>query len=98
VRESQYQRDLIKRLNRMFPGCHIQKNDPRFVQGMPDILILHGPRWAMLEVKMDATSARQPNQDYYVEHFGKMGFASFINPAIEAEVLDELQRALGSSG
>ena len=98
MRESKYQRDLIVKLKGMFPGCHIQKNDAGSTQGIPDILILYGPRWAMLEIKLEGTSAQQPNQDYYVEHFGQMSFASFIYPAIEEEVLDELQRSLRPGG
>ena len=80
----------------MFPGCFILKNDPTFVQGVPDILILYRDRWAMLEVKMDVSSNIQPNQEYYIAQLGEMSFASFINPSTEEAVLDELQLALGS--
>lgn len=98
MRESTYQRDLIKRLKDMLPGCYILKNDSAYLQGVPDILILYGPRWAMLEVKMDASSHVQPNQEHYVHTFGEMSFASFIHPGIEEEVLDELQRTLRPGG
>jgi hypothetical protein len=96
MRESTYERELIKKLKAMFPGCHVQKNDPQLTQGIPDILILHGNRWAMLEVKMEDGSRRQPNQEYYVEHFGEMSFVSFINPSTEERVLNELQLALAT--
>jgi hypothetical protein len=94
MRESTYQRNLIRKLKGMFPGCFILKNDPTFVQGVPDILILYHDKWAMLEVKMDITSNVQPNQQYYVDKLGEMSFASFINPSTEEEVLNELQFAL----
>jgi hypothetical protein len=97
VRENQYQRQLIKRLQDRFPDCVILKNDPRHMQGVPDIIILFNNTWAMLEVKMDASSNIQPNQEYYVKLFGRMSYASFINPDIEEAVLDELQRSLGLS-
>lgn len=97
MRESEYRRDLVKKLQRVFPGCFIMKNDPSSLQGVPDILILYGKHWAMLEVKMDVSSDIQPNQQHYVEKFGKMSFASFINPATEEGVLYELQRAFGFS-
>lgn len=96
MRESKYERDLKVKLRKMFPGCHIQRNDPREHQGIPDILILWGERWAMLEVKQSASAPSQPNQPYHVDAFNTMSFAAFIYPENEEQVLDELQRSLGS--
>lgn len=92
--ESRYQAQLIRKLNRMFPGCFILKNDSSYLQGVPDLLILVGPRWGMLEVKPDAAASYQPNQEYYLDLLGEMSFASVIYPEIEEDVLDELQQAL----
>lgn len=92
--ESRYQRKLIAKLRVLFPDCIIMRNDPRYVQGVPDILILFNDRWAMLEVKLDGESSIQPNQEYYVGLFNNMSFASFINPDNEEEVLGDLQHAL----
>lgn len=97
MNERQYQADLIKRIKRRFAGCHVMKNDPAVTQGIPDILILYGNTWAMLEVKMEDDSARQPNQEYYVEKFGGMSFASFINPSTEDRVLHELESSFASA-
>ncbi len=92
--EAAYQAKLIKKLEKLFPGCYIRKNDPAETQGIPDILILYGNRWAQLEVKLSDTASKQPNQQFYVDMFNEMSFASFINPQNENEVLDELQKAL----
>lgn len=78
----------------MFPGCYILKNDSCYMQGVPDLIILYGPYWAMLEVKASAKSVIQPNQEYYVTALDDMGFAAFIYPEIEEEVLRDLQHAL----
>lgn len=94
-RESTFQRRVINTLTEMFPGCYIIKNDPRERQGVPDVLILFGKRWAMLEFKRATKAERQPNQEYYVEEFGRMSFAAFIHPENEEEVLLGLQSALG---
>ncbi len=96
--ERTYQKKLLDKIRTRFKGCVILKNDPTFMQGIPDILILFKNTWAMLEVKMAESSSKQSNQAYYVRMFGKMSFASFINPANEEEVLDALQSAFESAG
>lgn len=89
-----YQRLVIRKLKKMFPDCIILKNDANYLQGVPDLVILYGNRWAMLEVKSTANSAFQPNQAYYVKVLNEMSFAAFIYPENEEEVLDVLQHAL----
>ena len=91
--ESTYQAKLIKKLYRMFDGCLILKNDSSYLQGIPDLLILHNDRWALLEVKASEDADQQPNQDYYVAKGSHMSFASFIYPENEKEVLDALRAA-----
>lgn len=94
--ENQYQAKLIKKLKERFPDCLITKIDTSYQQGLPDLLILWNDRWAVLEVKASASASTQPNQDYYVEHLGKMSFSAYIYPENEKEVLDALQQAFGS--
>lgn len=96
--ERQYQSYLIKKLREMFPGCLVIKNDPSYIQGIPDLIILYRNKWAALEVKLSEGSESRPNQAYYVELMGDMGFASYIYPENEDEVLNELQRAFRFSG
>jgi len=93
MRESQYQAKLIDELERRFPGCVILKNDPTYLQGIPDLVIFYGDQWAMLEVKAKETSAIQPNQPYWVERLNSMSFAAFIYPSNEEEVLRGLEQA-----
>jgi hypothetical protein len=98
MKESAYQNKIIKKLKQMFPGCVIHKNDPSYMQGIPDLVIYYGQRWAMLEVKASEDSGERPNQRYYVKKFNEMSFAAFIHPDNEAEVLNELQQALDPIG
>lgn len=95
--ESQYQAELIKTLRRIYPDCIILKNDSSYMQGVPDLIVLIGSFWAMLEVKAHANARKRPNQDYYVDLLNYMSFAAFIHPDNEEEVLDALQHALESS-
>lgn len=96
--EAIYQRQLMKKLNQMFPGCMILKNDPSFMQGIPDLIILFHDRWAMLELKRRPDSDRRPNQAHYIGVLNDMSFAAFIHPGNEEEVLNDLQSALGFVG
>jgi hypothetical protein len=91
--ESKYQGKLIDKLHHLYPGCIILKNDARYLQGVPDLIILYRDRWAALEVKTSKDAPKQPNQDFYVTHMRAMSFAAFIYPENESVVLDGLQEA-----
>lgn len=94
-KENKYQADLIKRIEDRFPGCLVMKNDEGYRQGIPDLTVLHGDRWAVLEVKRDEKELQnlQPNQQHYVDRLNNMGFSAFIYPSNEEEVLDAVQRS-----
>ena len=92
--ERDFQAKLIKELKVMFKGCIILKNDPNYIQGIPDLLILYNDRWAALEVKKSEHAQHQPNQEYYVDLMDQMSFAAFIYPENKEEILYELQQAL----
>lgn len=93
--ENVYQAELIKKIESLIPGCFVLKNDPNYIQGIPDLLILYEDKWAMLEVKRSEDDKHRPNQDYYIDRFGEWSYSSFIFPENEEVVLNELQRALG---
>lgn len=97
-RESKFETRLIAKLEHMFPGCYVIKQDSSFRQGIPDRLVLWRNMWAALEVKASANAVEQPNQSYYIEEFDRMSFAAFIYPENEEEVLSDLQRAFGADG
>jgi hypothetical protein len=94
--ERVYQADLIHKLKKIFPGCIVLKNDSGYTQGIPDLLILVGDKWAMLEVKTSPSSEKRPNQVYFVEKLNEMSYAAFIYPENEEEVIHDLQQALAS--
>jgi len=89
--ESQFQAKLIKDLKHRFPGCIVIKNDPNYIQGIPDLLILYNDTWAALECKKCKGANRQPNQEYYVSELNNMSFARFIYPGNKGEILNEIQ-------
>jgi hypothetical protein len=92
--ESRFQSELIKELKEEFPGCIVLKNDPDYIQGIPDLLIMYGSKWAALECKRSANASKRPNQKYYVDKMNEMSYAAFISPENKEEVLHDLQSAL----
>jgi hypothetical protein len=96
ILERAFQSRLIRRIKNDLPGCVVLKNDPNYIQGFPDLLILDGDRWAALEVKKDAKAKHQPNQDFYIRKLNAMSFARFIYPENERTVRHELYRTLRS--
>ena len=93
--ESGVQDRLKKDIETMFPGSMVFKMEQR--QGIPDLLVLYGDRWASLECKKEEKAKRQPNQEYYVGKMNEMSFSRFVYPENREEVLSELQEAFGSS-
>ena len=50
-KESDFQSDLIKQIKKDLPESIVLKNDPEYKQGIPDLLIANGNKYAFLEVK-----------------------------------------------
>lgn len=90
MKESDFQHSVIKDVKERFPGCMVMKTDPGYIQGVPDLLILYGSKWASLEVKKSEKAAHRPNQDYYVESMNNMSYSAFIFPENKEDVLNEL--------
>ena len=95
--ESDFQAKLIKELKTRLPGCMVLKNDASYIQGVPDLLVLHNDKWASLEVKKSEKAKHRPNQDYYVEKMNNMSFSAFIFPENKEDVLHDLEQALSRS-
>ena len=94
--ESNFQSQLIRDIKKLFPGCITMKNDPNYIQGIPDLLILYKDKWASLECKKSANSKKQANQSYYVNKMNEMSFSRFIYPENKEEVLNELQQSFNA--
>ena len=96
AKESDFQSSLIREIENIFEGSIVLKNDPNYIQGFPDLLVLYKDKWALLECKRGEKENKQPNQEYYVDRCNEMSYASFVYPENKEEVLDELQRAFKS--
>ena len=92
--ENSFQAKFIKDLQALLPDAIIIKNDPNYIQGMPDLLILYKDRWAAVEVKKSRDAKKRLNQEYYVDLLNRMSYSSFVHPENRERVLNELQQAL----
>ena len=98
-KESKFQRDLVSDIYDRFPGCIVQKMDPTYRRGFPDLMIFYGKKWASLECKkseadMVHSKVVQPWQSHWVEKLDAMGFSSYIYPENKEDILDAVQRYL----
>ncbi len=92
--ENKFQANLIKEIKNRIPGCIVMKNDSSYIQGIPDLLVLHNDKWAALECKKNSRATKRPNQEYYVNKMDDMSFARFVCPENREEILNDLQSAL----
>ena len=91
--ENKFQSELIEELKSLFPGCIVLKNDPNYIQGIPDLLVLYKKKWAALECKKTKNAKHRPNQDYYVDKMSKMSYANFVYPENKEVALSDLEKS-----
>ena len=94
--ENQFQKKLINEIHSILPDAIVLKNDPNYIQGIPDLTVLYKDKWACLEVKKSIDASHRPNQDYYVSKLNDMSFSCFVCPENYKEVLNELQQTFGT--
>ena len=90
--ESDFKHAFLVELEETYPGIFMIKNDERMQQGIPDLLILYKNKWVMLEFKRATNSRLQANQDYFIDLFADMSYASFVYPENRERVLNEIQQ------
>jgi hypothetical protein len=94
-KESSFQSKLKQAIDERYPGCVITKQDPTYMWGIPDLLIVYKDKWAMLETKRATNAHHQALQDYWENKLNEMSYSSFVCPENMEEVLHELDKAFG---
>lgn len=92
--ERDYQHHVITKLKTLYPDCMVLKNDPNYIQGIPDLLFLKDKSWVALEVKRSVKAPSRPNQEYYIAKMNKMSCAAKIYPENEDEVFRGIDKFL----
>ncbi len=95
--EGKVKKEFIEKLKERFPGCLILRNDPTYIQGIPDLTVLYKKHWAAFECKESANAPHRPNQDYYVQGMNEMSYASFVYPENMEDVLNDLEQTFKRS-
>lgn len=90
MKESVFQGRLIKDLKSLFPGIEIMKQDAKYHQGIPDLVLFYKDKYAMLECKNSRSAHHQPNQDYYINKFDDWAFARLVYPENKDVVVSDL--------
>lgn len=97
--ENKFQKKVIDTIAQRIPKSLVLKNDSSYIQGIPDLSVFCGNKYAMLEVKKDSRASHQPNQDVYISQFSSWGaFAAFVYPENFDEVMGKLERYFGMEG
>lgn len=96
MQERDFQAKLIKDLKHRLPGVLVLKNDPNYIQGIPDLTVLYKQRWALLEVKRSESASLRPNQAYYISEAERQSFGVVIFPENYDVVMESLVDYLNS--
>lgn len=92
-KENLVQAQIIKEIKQRFPDAIVLKNDPNYIQGMPDLVVLNKGKYALLECKRSSSEPFRPNQEYYIQKQNDCGaFASMICPENKEEVFNALEQ------
>lgn len=92
--EGDYKTRLTRKILRLLPGSFVLRNDANLIQGIPDLTVLWGRAWGVLEVKISEDAPYQPNQEYYLDLLGGMSYSATIYPENEEDILHELHHTL----
>ena len=71
--ERDFQKILINDIKERFPEAIVKKNDPKYIQGIPDISVDIGAHSFHLEVKRSSKAPFRPNQKYYLDKYNNSG-------------------------
>lgn len=94
--ESDFQHKLIERLEKTFVGSIVMKNDPTYIQGIPDLTMLYKNTFVAFECKRSAHESKRPNQQWYVDEIIRNGgLAYFIYPENVEEIINDISRKFG---
>ena len=93
MKESEFQKKVINEIEKRLPGAIVMKNDPNYIQGIPDLTVLYNDRWAALETKRSEKASHRPNQSYYVNKMNEMSYSAFIYPENMEETLNAMERS-----
>ena len=94
--ERDFQQLVRKQIQKVLPDSLTVKNDSGYIQGIPDLTVFCGDKWAFIEVKKSPNEKYQPNQEYYLDWANQRAFSATVFPENCDLVLDELYNYFNS--
>lgn len=96
MKESKFKKQFQSKLEERTKGIDLDFFNWQGSRSRPDMIILGTNVWATLEFKRSKNASAQPNQDYHIDRLAKKGYARFVYPENEEEVLDDLEELFTS--
>lgn len=94
--ESKFKKQFVSKLRDILPFVEFFEPDPERTRSAPDMLVVGRRTWAALEFKRSKDATHRANQDRNIERLNKLGYATFVYPENEMEVLNDLEELFTS--
>lgn len=88
--EIPFEQKFCRKLRGLHRDLYVMKNDASLIQGFPDRVVYFRDKYAILEFKRSENASHRPNQDWYINHFAKYTYSTFVYPENADKVFSEL--------
>ena len=92
--EKDFQAKFLTRLRKLGCKCYKQQMNATTRAGTPDVIVLVGPVWIMLEFKKSKNSPKRPGQQRNIDWAKENSFGWFVYPGVENEVYEAIKELI----
>lgn len=90
--EKDFQSKFLAKLRKLGCKCYKQQMNATTRAGTPDVIVLLGPVWIMLEFKKAKNSPKRPGQQKNIDWANEVSFGWFVYPENADEVYEQIKR------
>lgn len=90
--EKDFQAKFLTKLRKLGCKCYKQQMNATTRAGTPDVIVLLGPVWIMLEFKKAKNSPKRPGQQRNIDWANEVSFGWFVDPSCADEVYEQIKR------
>lgn len=88
--ESVFEKEFCKALRQSLGDEQTYTFKLTAAKGIPDRLILHKDKYALLEFKQHKDAKKQPGQETWINHFGNLAYAAIVYPENAEKVMQDI--------